>query len=184
MLPPDRMTQIVQPYATVSDRIRALDAAGVARADIARFLGKRYQHVRNVLEADQVKGGQAKGGYVLGHADLSGVQQGVEEGGAAFDGPMNDPRFIEARGGGAYRLVVRPDGSVVLPREVRDAFNTDRDKIVLSFLEGDEFKLISAETASRQVREMVRRYIPEGTMVSESFIADRRREAEADDIDG
>ena len=31
---------------------RALDAAGYARADIARFLGKRYQHVRNVLEGD------------------------------------------------------------------------------------------------------------------------------------
>ncbi|MGA0601815.1 AbrB/MazE/SpoVT family DNA-binding domain-containing protein [Caulobacter sp. KR2-114] len=178
MLPPERLAQIVQPYATVSDRIRALDAAGVARADIARFLGKRYQHVRNVLEGDQ-----QKGGYVLGHADLSGVQQGVEEGGAAFDGPMNDPRFIEARGGGAYRLVVRPDGSVVLPREVRDAFNTDRDKIVLGFLEGDEFKLISADTAMRQVQEMVRRYIPEGTMASESLIADRRREAEAEEAD-
>lgn len=177
MLPPDRLAQIVQPYATVSDRIRALDAAGVARADIARFLGKRYQHVRNVLEADQ-----QKGGYVLGHADLSGVQ-GVEDGGAAFDGPMNDPRFIEARGGGAYRLKVRPDGSVVLPREVRDAFNTDRDKMVLGFLEGDEFKLVSGETAMRQVRERVRRYIPEGTMASESLIADRRREAEAEAAD-
>lgn len=177
MLPPDRLAQIVQPYATVSDRIRALDAAGVARADIARFLGKRYQHVRNVLEADQ-----QKGGYVLGHADLSGVQ-GVEEGGAALDGPMNDPRYIEARGGGAYRLVVCPDGSVLLPREVRDAFNTDRDKMVLGFLEGDEFKLISGETASRQVREMIRRYIPEGTMVSESLIANRRREAEAEEAD-
>ena len=42
------------------------------RADIARFLGKRYQHVRNVLEGDAQGGG---GGYVLGRADLSGVQR-------------------------------------------------------------------------------------------------------------
>ena len=174
MLPPDRMTQIVQPYATVSDRIRALDAAGVPRADIARFLGKRYQHIRNVLEADQ-----QKGGYVLGHADLSGVQ-GVEDGGAAFDGPMNDPRFIEARGGGAYRLEVRADGSVVLPREVRDAFNTDHEGAVMAQLEGDTFKLISGETAMRQIREMLSKYAPKGKLASEILIENRRREAEAE----
>ncbi len=34
---------------SVSDKIRALDALGVPRAEIARLLGKRYQHVRNVL---------------------------------------------------------------------------------------------------------------------------------------
>ena len=41
--------------ASVSDKIRALAAAGYSRADIARMLGKRYQHVRNVLEADKAK---------------------------------------------------------------------------------------------------------------------------------
>lgn len=35
---------------TKSDKIRALAAQGMARADIARELGIRYQHVRNVLE--------------------------------------------------------------------------------------------------------------------------------------
>ena len=60
---------IARPHSTVADKIRALAAAGVPRADIARFLGKRYQHVRNVLEGDA----QSSGGYVLGHADVSGV---------------------------------------------------------------------------------------------------------------
>jgi hypothetical protein len=32
-----------------SQKIRFLDKEGLARADIARTLGKRYQHVRNVL---------------------------------------------------------------------------------------------------------------------------------------
>jgi len=36
-----------------SDAIRRLDTWGYARADIARILGKRYQHVRNVLEGDR-----------------------------------------------------------------------------------------------------------------------------------
>ncbi len=34
---------------TWSARIRAMFADGVPKADIARALGKRYQHVRNVL---------------------------------------------------------------------------------------------------------------------------------------
>ena len=45
------------------------------RADIARFLGKRYQHVRNVLEGDAQSRPEG-GGYVLGKADLSGVRRG------------------------------------------------------------------------------------------------------------
>ena len=32
-----------------SQKIRYLHAQGYARGDIARFLNKRYQHVRNVL---------------------------------------------------------------------------------------------------------------------------------------
>jgi len=37
---------------SVSSQIRYLNAQNHARASIARFLNKRYQHVRNVLEQD------------------------------------------------------------------------------------------------------------------------------------
>ena len=40
---------ITDEHKTVSAKIRALDAAGYTRSQIANFLGKRYQHVRNVL---------------------------------------------------------------------------------------------------------------------------------------
>lgn len=36
-------------YSTVSGKIRYLDSIGYSRAEIARKLNKRYQHVRNVL---------------------------------------------------------------------------------------------------------------------------------------
>lgn len=39
------------PTLNISDRIRKLDRLGMPRAEIARLLGKRYQHVRNVLGA-------------------------------------------------------------------------------------------------------------------------------------
>ncbi|UYN99252.1 MAG: hypothetical protein KIT02_15230 [Devosia sp.] len=42
---------------SVADKIRELDGKGVSRAQIARLLGKRYQHVRNVLERDLKKAG-------------------------------------------------------------------------------------------------------------------------------
>ena len=49
------MDQLTRNLASVSDKIRALDRAGFTRADIAKYLGKRYQHVRNVLEHDKAK---------------------------------------------------------------------------------------------------------------------------------
>jgi len=41
--------------STVSGQIRVLAKSGMPRADIARVLGKRYQHVRNVLVEDARK---------------------------------------------------------------------------------------------------------------------------------
>jgi AbrB family looped-hinge helix DNA binding protein len=58
MANPDRrsdMDRLVKGLPSVSAKIRALNAAGYARAEIARHLGKRYQHVRNVLEQETKK---------------------------------------------------------------------------------------------------------------------------------
>ena len=45
------------PSLNISQKIRALAELGIGRADIARMLGKRYQHVRNVLvDAEQRAG--------------------------------------------------------------------------------------------------------------------------------
>ncbi|HEY5007143.1 MAG TPA: hypothetical protein VII42_04010, partial [Caulobacteraceae bacterium] len=68
-LTPDRMTEIIRPFTTVSDKIRALDAAGAPRAEIARFLGKRYQHVRNVLVE-----GPPKERYTVGRVEFADVR--------------------------------------------------------------------------------------------------------------
>ena len=43
------MNRATEHLPTKSAKIRTLDKLGVARSDIARFLGIRYQHVRNVL---------------------------------------------------------------------------------------------------------------------------------------
>lgn len=41
--------EIIKGLVTKADKIRALDRAGFTRAEIAAFLGIRYQHVRNTL---------------------------------------------------------------------------------------------------------------------------------------
>ena len=43
------MANVITHCETKSASIRALDAEGYKRGDIARFLKIRYQHVRNVL---------------------------------------------------------------------------------------------------------------------------------------
>ena len=50
------MSKTVKGLSTTSQKIRALNKAGFERADIARYLDKRYQHVRNVL-TQPYKGG-------------------------------------------------------------------------------------------------------------------------------
>lgn len=39
----------IQKLPTTSSKIRFLAASGMKRADVARYLEIRYQHVRNVL---------------------------------------------------------------------------------------------------------------------------------------
>ncbi|MFI4963841.1 MAG: AbrB/MazE/SpoVT family DNA-binding domain-containing protein [Caulobacterales bacterium] len=149
---------------TVSDKIRGLDAAGYPRAEIARLLGKRYQHVRNVLEADKLSRREAR--------------NGVAERSGKFTGPRQPEREVEDRGGGAYRLVVRDDGSVVLPPAVRDAFGVQERGVVMARMEGDEFKLIGAATACRRIDELMRPFRwAGGPLASEELIAERRAEA-------
>lgn len=48
------LTKIVAGLRTKADKIRALSEAGYPRADIARYLNVRYQHVRNVLVSSRV----------------------------------------------------------------------------------------------------------------------------------
>jgi len=166
--------RIAASHTTVSDKIRALDAAGYPRAEIARLLGKRYQHVRNVLEGDKLP---------RRAASSAARETGVAEPSRRFEGALAE-RDVENRGGGAYRLVVREDGSVVLPSEVRAAFGILGGGAVIARLEGEEFRLISGATAIRRIQERLQPFYREGVSWADELIAERRREAAREDSDG
>jgi len=169
------VARIVGSEMTVSDKIRALDAEGYPRAEIARMLGKRYQHVRNVLEADKLSRREVQPPAAAG---------GVAEGARQFEGASRQTREIEDRGGGVYRLVVRDDGSVVLPPAIREAFGLRGRGAVMARLEGDEFKLYSGATAWRRIDALMAPYRQEGVSWADELIAERRREAAREDGDG
>jgi len=52
----DMMINLTEGISTKADKMRVLERSGYARADIARFLGVRYQQVRNTLEGDKRTG--------------------------------------------------------------------------------------------------------------------------------
>src|SRR5690242_1162090 len=55
-----RPEDLTQGLPTTSAKIRALGEAGYKRAEIARFLGIGYQHVRNVLLDAGIAGGASR----------------------------------------------------------------------------------------------------------------------------
>jgi hypothetical protein len=161
----ERLNAIVQPHATVADRIRALAGAGVSRADIARFLGKRYQHVRNVLEGDA-----QSGGYVLGKADLSGVQEEprpFERG--------DDAAYIERRSPTAFWLEVKPDGSLPIPEEIAEVLGAQEPgRRVFAKIKDGRLTLMSGEAAMDEAGAIVRKYIPADVDLAAGLIEDRQ----------
>ena len=161
------MHVVASPHATVADKIRALAAAGYPRADIARFLGKRYQHVRNVLEDDAQRGGT----YVVGRADLSGVREpppGVEEAGA-------EPYVVDV-GVAILRMPVRDDGALALPAMALQALGLRPGSVAIGELEGDRLTIFSVRESVRRIQAMTQDLIPGDHSLADGLIAERRAE--------
>ncbi|ATC32876.1 hypothetical protein CA606_11345 [Caulobacter vibrioides] len=142
---------------TVAAKIRALDSAGYPRAEIARLLGKRYQHVRNVLEEPKTAPYSA-----------APAPDGMAEGDAGV--------FVHDRSN-TYRLEVR-NGTVTLPPEVLAALNVGSNGVVIADLGEDTFTLINGMTALKRVQERMKQFWPSDRSIVDDFIADKRREAE------
>ena len=151
---------VVGSNLSVSDKIRALAAAGHARADIARLLGKRYQHVRNVLEADRVAAQPAPA--------VRDATPGVEE-----------PSRLFAAG---HRLAVEPGGMVRLPPDLLTALQAKPGSVVIAEVQDDGVHLFSNAAAWDRVRAMVRQIgiDPKRDLVAE-LLAERRAEVARDD---
>jgi hypothetical protein len=156
----NRMAEIALRQLTVSAKIRALDAAGYARADIARFLGKRYQHVRNVL----VQGPPQQ------RADRT------EQFSAGLHQDSRQPFVFDANAT-ILRLPISGDGSIRLPAAVLQALGLKLGGVAIAELEGDRCVFLSVDEAVRRVQAMARELAPTSAGRVDDFIAERRQDA-------
>lgn len=161
---------IVDSNATVSDKIRALAQAGYPRAEIARLLGKRYQHVRNVLVDDESRDARQA---PPGSAKALPLHRQLAEAGA----PYQAARPI-GESNGVFWLDVTPDGGLRLPEPIRSALDVVHGgKVVARLAKDGTVTLVSAEAAFAQVQALFQRYAKPGISLADELIADRRAEA-------
>ena len=141
------MAKIVAGLPTKSEKIRALGRTGYKRADIARFLGIRYQHVRNVLVRAEEK-------------------QKREEQTEAAGGPP-----------GQTWAQVGPDGRVVIPAAYRRLLGIEDGGHVLLLPEDGEVRLIGHDGAIARAQALVAPFLKDESRSVDAFLAERRREA-------
>ncbi len=156
---PHAMECVVEGHNTVSDKIRALDRAGYSRSEIARFLGKRYQHVRNVLVGDQQVGRPEVATYT---ATTQPKPPSEEEN-------VGENRSVKVRLDG--------DGRVALPQAMRERLGLQSGDVLFARVEDGEIHLLTPRAAMARAQAILRQFVPEGVSLVDELIEDRRREA-------
>ena len=150
-----RMRQLTQGVSSKSEKMRVLSRAGYERADIARFLGTRYQFVRNVLVREEERN-EARAAATS------------EEGARAA--PM--------------RLRLGPDGRIVIPAPFREALGLSEGDTLIASVSDGELHLLTRQAAVRRAQAIVRQFVPEGVSLVDELLEDRRREVEREQQDG
>lgn len=141
------MDRATKGLKTKSDKIRTLAGRGYKRADIARYLHIRYQHVRNVLVREE----------------------GRQEASAVGGKPDSDP--------GPAKVRLGPDGRLVIPASYREALGLADGDTLFVRIENNEIRLITPQAAMRQAESVLRDFVPKGVSLADELIAERRREA-------
>lgn len=151
---PAAMDSLVAGLTKKADKIRALDKAGVARAAIAKHLGIRYQHVRNVLMRS------------VGVATRENFR------GAKGPGARVSEKFAWSQ--------IGPDGRVVVPAAFRQKLGLEGGDHVLMELDDGEVRLIGRDAAIARAQALVAKYVPEGVDLVEELLNERHREVEGE----
>jgi AbrB family looped-hinge helix DNA binding protein len=149
----NRMEELTRGLPTKSAKMRVLAKAGYGRSEIARFLGTRYQFVRNVLVQDEAR-----------------RERGTER-----------PKAGEppaATNNASVRVRLGPEGRVVIPAAFRESLGLKEGDVLFARLEDGEIVLLTPEAAMLRAQAIVRQFVPEGVSLVDELIEERRREAE------
>lgn len=165
-----RMDALTAGLPSKSAKMRRLAKAGYERADIARYLGVRYQFVYNVLSAPDPGNDRS---------EASPQAKGVKA------TPPAKARETEASLPPRWAWVkVDRGGRLDLPTAFLQALGVrDGDQVQLA-LEGDSMRVLTRAAALRELRARARQFIPESVSLVDELIAERRAEADEDAADG
>jgi bifunctional DNA-binding transcriptional regulator/antitoxin component of YhaV-PrlF toxin-antitoxin module len=155
--------EITRGLTTKSEKIRTLGRKGVPTADIARFLGIRYQHARNVL-----------------------VDAGLQHGGMAEEMPeletkMMPPQDAASNVGTMHWLEVDASGRLQIPAEKLEQLGLQNGGSLYVELTEDGLELLTQGGAIRRAQKIAAKYKRPGVSEVDLFLEERRREAREED---
>jgi bifunctional DNA-binding transcriptional regulator/antitoxin component of YhaV-PrlF toxin-antitoxin module len=153
--------EIAAPFRTKADKIRALSKAGYSRAEIARHLNVRYQHVRNVLVDEE---------RLTGRTTTRVSSDAVRH--------AQESQHLYPT-----KTRLETDGRVAIPQEFWRAAGLEENDSVMVSIEGEVICLMSLPASIRRAQEYVRRLVPEGVSLVDELLAERRDEARREDDD-
>ena len=81
------------------------------------------------------------------------------------------------------RTAIGPGGRVVIPAAYRKALEVDEGDYIVMQMDGDELRVVNDEKEFARVQAMIARYVPEGVSLVDELIAERRREAAAEEAE-
>jgi bifunctional DNA-binding transcriptional regulator/antitoxin component of YhaV-PrlF toxin-antitoxin module/DNA-binding CsgD family transcriptional regulator len=205
------MGEVVKDLSTKSAKIRALAAEGYERAEIARYLGIRYQHVRNVLvgpspkaESKTSASGAARPGAEAARMDaLTAGLATTSDKIRALGRTGHRPAEIAAHLGISYQhaynvlrdagpetgasapmsAVLGGDGRIVIPAAYRKAMGVEPGDVLILRCEDGELRIAGRDATIRRIQETVHRYVSADVSLVDELIAERRAEAARDAAD-
>lgn len=167
-----RMDELTAGLPSKSAKMRELANSGYKRADIARYLGVRYQFVYNVLSAAH-------------HASNNQEQSNDAQGGnGESPEPDRDVGTAAAVKAKWIWATVGKDGLVGLPSAFLGALGVMEGDQVQLTLEKNTIRILNRTSALRELQKQVRRYVPENVSLVDELLIERRAEAARETKDG
>jgi AbrB family looped-hinge helix DNA binding protein len=81
-----------------------------------------------------------------------------------------------------FKIKVEQSGRILIPAQVRRKLHIQEGSEVIVRLDDSGFHVMSREQALNRIQQDLRKYIPEGRMLSEELLAERRQEAARESV--
>ncbi len=162
------MAELTARLRTKSDKIRRLAEAGYKTADIARYLGIRYQFAYNVLSVPRP---------VAEAREQGRRYQAFDEQSHPFErGSPKQAEPVVAPTAWVWTPVGK-GGRIALPAAFLEALGVEEGDQLQLALEDDAVRVLSRAAVLRELQARVRRFVPEGVSLVDELLAERRAEA-------